>query len=350
MNIRSELEKHYIKIEENLFSSREEGYWSNLSKNESRSLVSSLTNIKTRDAINKFYPSLFDIIFSPKREAGLELLNLSGHEYCVDYGCMWGALTIPLAKRCDYVLGIDQTMDSLRFLKIRAKEEELYNIDLLCTNIKKINIFQNKFDIAIVNGVLEWIPEDGSIELKTYFGKFKRKKYKTSPIHQQVDFLNKLRENLSENGKLYLAIENRFDYKMFLGCRDPHTNLLFVSILPRKVSDFISLIVLGRPYVNWLYSFGGIKALLEESGFSKIQLYMCFPDYRFPEHIIPFSGNFENFNPSIHLWNSDNSSENMTKKYLKYIKRIVSKIAQILIFKTLKLKIFASSIIAIAQK
>ncbi len=43
---------------------------------------------------------------------------------------MWGAITIALAKRTEFVLGIDQTMDSLRFLKARIKEENVNNIEI----------------------------------------------------------------------------------------------------------------------------------------------------------------------------------------------------------------------------
>ena len=39
-----------------------------------------------RQAIKLLHPELYDVIFSPKREAGLELLNQLGRKY-VDYGC-----------------------------------------------------------------------------------------------------------------------------------------------------------------------------------------------------------------------------------------------------------------------
>lgn len=341
MNIKDELHEYYGRIEENILTSNEEGYWSNLDKDENTKLISAIKHMSTKEAIRKYHGWLFDIIFSPKRAVGLELIDLTGDEACVDYGCMWGALTIPLAKRCRYVLGIDQTLDSLKFLNIRLREEKLTNVSLLCENLTSIQSFMNTFDIAIVNGVLEWIPEEGTIELKSYYGKPKSKQYSGNPGYKQENFLRKVYKSLKNNGKLYLAIENRYDFKMFLGVKDPHANLLFISFLPRAIANWISWRQLGRPYVNWLYSFNGIKFLLKKVGFSKVDLFMCFPDYRFPEKIIPYESSLENFTLTI-------SSKNARGK--RTVKRLLGRSAEYLIFKIFKLKYLAPSIIAVASK
>lgn len=341
MDFRQELQDGYKKIAENIFISDKAGYWSNLDKDESRRLADEAEKIGPRDAVRTHHPYYFNVIFSPKRQGGLELLSLSGKESCVDYGCMWGAMTIPLAKRCNYVLGVDQTLDSLRFLGTRVKEEKLDNVDLLCSNLKDLKNFKNRFDVALVNGVLEWIPEDGDIELKNYYGQYRPKLYVGNPGEQQVDFLKNVHQNLSEKGRIYLAIENRFDFKMFFGAKEPHSNLFFVSFLPRKIADWISMIKLGRPFTNWLYSFQGVKKLLLKSGFSRVELYMCFPDYRYPERIVNYNGSLKNFTPTISLKN-----ENGQGSY----KRSLARIGEFMLFKVLRLKFFAPSIIAIGYK
>ncbi len=341
MLARDEIQKEYKKGCGNIYFTNSEGYWSNLNNDENKRLLVSLQKMNTRDAIKRYHPELFEVIFSPKRSAGLELLDMYGSELCIDYGCMWGALTVALAKRCKYVLGIDQTLDSLEFLNARIKEDKLENVDLLCADLQKIKILKNKFDIAIVNGVLEWIPEEGPVELKKFYGKRCSRKYSCGPRQQQLAFLKKVYENLNNNGKLYLAIENRFDFKMFLGAKDPHANLQFVSFLPRKIADIISIACFNRKYVNWLYSFDGIRSLLKEAHFSKVDLYMCFPDYRFPERIIPYNGEFRNFVPSIFSNNS---------KGTKTVKRYLAKIIEVVLFKILKAKYLSPSIIAVGYK
>lgn len=326
----NEVRAGYRPLGSSIYSSGTNGYWSCLTKKESDWLSDALKTMDSRDAILKIRPDLFDVIFSEQRSVGLELLELSGNEICIDYGCMWGALTIPLAKRCRYVLGIDQTLDSLIFLRARIKENNLQNVELLCENLKNVPVFQSKADIAIVNGVLEWIPEEGDIELSEYYGKRQTRHYEGNPCGKQVSFLRMVCDNLKGSGKLYLAIENRYDFKQFFGVKDPHVGIRFVSILPRFLSDIISKVQLRRPYVNWLYSFNALKALLHNAGFNTVELYATFPHYSFPQAIVPYSLGLRHHTPTV--------------------KRRVGRIVERILFSYLKLRYFAPSIIALAMK
>ncbi len=343
-NIIKLLNKKYS-FKDGIYFSKNQGYYSNLNEIENKFLMSQLENNSTEDTIRKYFPQYFDIIYSPKRVAGLEILDLKGEEVCVDYGCMWGAITIPLAKRCNSVLGIDQTPESLIFLNKRISEEGINNIGLLCEDLNKIDDFENAFDVAIVNGVLEWIPEEGKIEINNYFGKKKYKEYiqKQSPFDLQKIFLNKVYRNLKQKGKLFLAIENRYDFRMFLGYKDPHTNLFFSTIFPRRISNILSKTKLKRSYINWLYSFNDIKALLQQVGFSNVALYLCFPDYRFPQYIQKYDDK--------ELFKFFNKTTVVDKINFKLaVRSLVASKLEVLLFKYLKLRYFSPSIIAIAQK
>ncbi len=336
-----ELEQLFRRDDEGMLISELGGYWSNLSKEENRALIGALKEKTAREALLEHQPLLETIIYSPRRQAGLELLQLKGNETCIDYGCMWGALTIPLAKRTRYVLGVDQTLDSLRFLKARAIEENVPNIDLLNHDIREMPILSNKVDVAIVNGVLEWIPERDPVELRSHYERRHKKEYPVSPFVQQKNFLQRVHSNLKDGGKLYLAIENRYDFKIFFGARDPHTSLLFATFLPRNMANWISMLGLSRPYVNWLYSFNGISLILKESGFSEVDMYMCFPDYRYPERIMPCEGSLASFKPTI----SNRNSEGKIR-----LRRILARKTEHFIFKTLQVKLVAPSIIAVAYR
>jgi SAM-dependent methyltransferase len=326
----NEVKTRYKYLDSSIYSSETHGYWSNLTRKESNHLSDALKTANSREAIHKIRPDLFDVIFSEQRSVGLELLELSGDETCIDYGCMWGALTIPLAKRCRCVLGIDQTSDSLIFLRARIKENNLQNVELLCEDLKKTPVFQSKTDVAIVNGVLEWIPEDGDIELSRYYGRRQTRHYEGNPRAKQMSFLRTVCNNLKSGGKLYLAIENRYDFKQFFGVKDPHAGIRFVSILPRFLSDIISKAKLGRPYVNWLYSFNGLKTLLHDAGFNTVELYATFPHYSFPQAIVPYSLGLRHYIPTV--------------------KRRIGRIVEKILFSYLKLRYFAPSIIAVAIK
>jgi len=323
--------------------SKSKGYWSNLNKSENRELINEVLESNPVDAIKKKQPWLFNVIFSSKREAGLELLNLKGDEICIDFGCMWGAISVPLTKRCKLVIAADQTIESLEFLRERIKYEKISNLILLNTDIKKFPSLNNlKIDVAIVNGVLEWIPEQGSIELKKYYGKRVNKKYLNlqTPLNQQKEFLMDIKKKLKKNGKLYLAIENRYDFKMFFGENDPHANLLLTTVLPKRIANIISKFFLGRPYVNWIYSKKELENILQSIGYENIQIYFAFPDYRFPERIIHSSNSLKNFYPTIELrdW----------KRKIK-LKRLLGFICEFIIFKILRLKGLAPSFIVIAE-
>jgi len=318
------------------------GYWSNLDESENSKFLKELSaSSSAKEAVKKHYPLFFDVIYSPKREAGLELLNLKGDEKCVDYGCMWGALTVPLAKRTQSVLGVDQTLHSLSLLSRRIKDEKLSNIDLLCENLNDMPTLENEFDVAIVNGVLEWVPEIGKIELKQYFGKQSKKYYARDPKSIQVSFLKKVFSNLNRKGKLYLAIENRYDLNMFFGFKDPHSNLPFTSILPRGIANKISMKKLGRPYVNWIYSFPALKGILGKVGFDKVDLYNCFPNYRFPDYINLYGEKLESYSSKFSIKDANGKIK---------VKRMGAKFIESILFRYLKNDFFAPSIIAVAHK
>lgn len=344
-NLKKIISEKYKCETDNLFVSEPEdlGYWSNLKKIENEQIIRDLTKFSCKEIIREKYKWLYEIIFSPKRTAGLELLKLCGNELCVDYGCMWGAISIGLAKMCAGVLGIDQTYHSLKFLQKRIKEEGLDNLILLNANLNNYIDLNELFDIAVINGVLEWIPEDGIIELQNYFGKSGKKKYskKGTPGFKQRTFLKMAYNNLKKGGKLYLAIENRYDINCMLGQKDPHSNIRFTSIFPRILADIYSYFKLGRKYVCWLYSFEEIKNLLLETGFINIELYMAFPDYRFSERIIPYNRNLKQKEIEELLFPFVINSR---------YKKILCGIYKNFIFKFIRPNFFAPSIIAVGYK
>lgn len=314
-------------------------YWSNLDIDENERYLKDLSAQGARKTVEKYFPQHTDVIFSPKRAGGLPLLNPKPGEVVVDIGCMWGALTIPLAKAGCSVVAIDQTLDSLRLLQQRLVDDALTNVEVVCSDLKKVSYVDSTVNTFVVNGVMEWIPETGTIELKKYYGKkfAKTNDYRDRPDALQKDFLQRLYSGLKTEGKLYLAIENRFDFFYFLGLPDPHCNLKFITFLPRKVQDFVSKIFLGRPYVNWTYSERSLKKILTDTGFRDISFSYAFPNYRSPEYILSPKG-MSFYRPSLYQ-----HGKSFVIKALCYM-------AEYLIFKILRLTIFAPSFIVIAKK
>ena len=76
-----------------------------------------------------------------------------------------------------------------------------------------------------------------------------------NPGNIQEQFLKTVYKSLKNDGEMMLAIENRHSYQYYMGRRDPHSNLLFTTFLPRFLSNFISRVFHKKPYKNYIYSF-----------------------------------------------------------------------------------------------
>lgn len=289
------LSKIYNKYVNGIFLSGNSGYWSNLSKVRNNEFSKILEKNDCKTAVKSFMPKFEEMIFSPKREAALELFDHKKKGVCIDYGAMWGVLSVGMAKRGHQVISVDQTHDSLKFLRSRSLEEGLDNIHLVHDDIREVK-FKNIADYALVNGVLEWIPEKSEVIVDEYLDK-KDSKSKNlinkenlkNPRDMQVEFLKKVHESLNKDGELLLAIENKLSYSYLLGRPDPHVNLKFTTFLPRSISNIISRIFKKKDYRTYIYSFAELKDLLREAGFTKIEDYCCFPMYHFPSLVFPNS-------------------------------------------------------------
>lgn len=321
------------------------GYWSNFSQKDQEKLFLSLKTKSTKEAIEENFPQYYNMIFDPTRAAAVRLLEIQKNETGIDYGCMWGNLMIVAARQCKEMLGVDQTVDSLRFLKKRMEEENINNCYLLNANLRNGLDIEETFDFSIINGVLEWIPQQGEVSLGSHFKKSRIRFItpKQNPRLEQLTFLKNVNKNLKKNGRLYLAIENRFDYKHFLWKKDPHSNLLFTAILPRFLANVVSNLWYGRSYVNYIYSIKGLKKLLTEAGFKYLKVNAAFPDYHFPLKTIPIGqGDIGYYEPSSY-WNKRKGL------FARIVKKAI-KILDIIIFRKFKLFTLAPAYIIIAYK
>jgi len=122
----------------------------------------------------------------------------------------------------------------------------------------------DRFDLVVLNGVLEWIP--ASIE--------------GNPREIQQAFLTEICRVLSDDGQLYVGIENRYGASYFKGKREEHTKLPYVSLLPRFMGRPYHRLALGSSYRCYTYGRGDLKRLLRDSGFHCAAFSYPYPDYR----------------------------------------------------------------------
>jgi SAM-dependent methyltransferase len=312
----------------------------NLSKEQGSRLMSIFGTISTKQYIEETSPMHTQAAFSGKHVSALELLQLNGTETVVDLGCMYGELSIPLAKQVSYVLGIDQTLEPLKFTEVRANENNLDNIDLICDNLREIKLPEDTFDVAVVYGGLQWLPKIEPIVSDDCLHKDIERESVRNPSEIQLDFLRNVHSGLKAKGRLFLSIENRYDYKFFFGVKNPHSGMNLTTVLPKWIANIVSRLFKIRNYRTWVYSFNELEELLKKAGFSKIKLHACWPDYRFPEYINEYGEFNQYFRPT-----STRNQDGVVK-----IKRVIANRLEWLIFKKLNLQIFSPSIIAIAKK
>ena len=343
-DLKGYLQSNYYKYIDGIYFSEKLKYNLNISQELNNEFFNKLKKSNSKTAVNLFMPEIEDIIFSSRSEAALELLNHNNEGICIDYGSTWGVPSIGMAKRGHQVISVNQTYKFLEFLKIRTQEEGLKNINLVQDDIRKVE-FKNIADFAIIDGVLERIPEKFIHYLDQKLNYHDRSNIQSSdnplqnPRDMQVSFLKKVYKSLKKEGQLLLTIDNRFSYKYFIGQPDLYTNLRFVTFLPRIFSNIISLMFRKKNYRNFTYSFSELKDLLGEAGFDIIEDYCCFPTYRSPSIILP--------NTKIGINQYENYED---KNIITWTQKFIFKYFEIILMKYMQLKNLCPSIVIIAKK
>jgi len=199
------------------------------------------------------------------RAAGRLLLPANSSARVLDLGCGIGPLSINFARYFDEVVGVDHGFTQLQLLRLRAQQAGIGNLRLVCAGDRRYLPFPaEQFDIVLLNGVLEWVGTRN-------FG---------NPRLQQRDFLREVNRILKPEGEIYLGIENRFALRYLLGGADEHTKLRFITLLPRKLADLLSVIKKGELYRVYTYSRWGYRRLLREAAFQAVRFYLPRSNYR----------------------------------------------------------------------
>lgn len=265
-------------------------YWGNVGPEAMRSLVADAARDSWQAAMRRHLPPVvWSHVEEPGRADGLFFLPMAPNAVALDAGCMWGGLSVPLARRYARLHGLDMTFESLEFLRLRAAQEALGNVELACGSLLDLPYRDGVFDVVFVNGVLEWVGLATDFVVERDYGKRRVTPAVDAgdPARLQQRALEEARRVLRPGGLLYLAIENRFAYKYFLGSPDDHSALRFTSLVPRAIADLYMRLRLRQQYRTYTYSAAGLRRLLRRSGFEVRELFACCDSYRDPQAVIP---------------------------------------------------------------
>lgn len=186
----------------------------------------------------------------------------------LEIGCGMGAITELLCKRCKSVTAVELSERRATAAYLRCREYD--NLEIIVGNLNDIE-FQKKYDYITLIGVLE------------YQNNF------TSSSNPYKDFLSKIKQLLKPDGKLIVAIENKYGLKYWCGAPEDHSGIPFDGINDYTYSN-----------VARTFSKKQLQNLIKNAGFNFTYFYYPLPDYKMPQ--VVYSENFLPKNGSIDNW------------------------------------------------
>ena len=197
------------------------------------------------------WPILYHL--SPIRQNIINWYPFEENASCLEIGGGCGAITGALCRSLKRVTVVE--LSKRRSLINLERHKNFDNLEIVVGNLNDI-AFEEKFDYITLNGVLE------------YAGSF------THTDTPYEDFLKQIKQYLKPEGKLIIAIENRYGLKYFAGAKEDHTGKEFDGIEGYKNTK--SVRTFGKEE---------IEALLAKSGYTSQEFYYPHPDYKMPMEI-----------------------------------------------------------------
>jgi len=246
--------------------------WYIHSEEEFERLMAECRRVGWREGIRRLEPEDKQRwIEGVRRSEGLFYTNIGPEKSVLEIGSGWGGMTISIARMCKEVHCVDNDPQGLRFIQLRAEQEGVRNIRLSRSYAHYLPYAEESFDLVVLSGVLEFVPSALS---------------RLGPRQAQLEVLKACRKVLKKNGRLYLAIENRFAYHYLLGVRDEHTGLRWITPLPRRLGSIYHRIALRKPYRHWIYSYWSLRRLLRKADFEVPTVVSPYRSYRDIDYIL----------------------------------------------------------------
>lgn len=221
-------------------------------ENDILKLVSEEPDVEKILANDNRWPVLYHL--SPVRWNILEWYPFKENASVLEIGAGCGAISGVLCKNAKRVVSVD--LSKRRSLINANRNRHCGNLTIMVGNFNDVELTE-KFDYITLIGVLE------------YAG------YYTDAQDPFVTFLEKISGYLKEDGKLLIAIENKFGLKYWAGAREDHTGGFFDGL-----EGYV-----GTNSKTRTFSKDGLDAIIHKAGYSRTEFYYPFPDYKFPTRI-----------------------------------------------------------------
>ena len=218
------------------------------------------------------WPILYHL--SPLRKNIVEWYDFKRNANILEIGSGCGAITAALCDHASQVTCIE--LSKQRSLINAYRNSEYENLNILVGNFNEVAI-KEKFDYITLIGVLEYA------------------NYYTVSDTPFQTFLENIKKYLKPDGKVLIAIENKFGLKYWAGCTEDHTGRFFDGIEGYAVSKVKT------------FSKQELENLLKCSGYESYDFYYPYPDYKFPKQI--FSNDYlpksDDINSGVDTYDND---------------------------------------------
>ncbi len=220
-------------------------------ENELLQIVKNTKDIDEVLANDNRWPILYHL--SPIRQNIINWYPFKKEANLLEIGGGCGAITEVFCKNLKdvKVVELSQQRSSINL----ERNKQYTNLEIIVGNLNDIE-FKDKFDYITLIGVLE------------YAGSF------TDTKEPYKDFLINIKKLLKPNGKLIIAIENRYGLKYFAGAKEDHTAKEFDGITGYIGNDNVR--TFGKKE---------LEDLLRDSGYINQEFYYPHPDYKMPFEI-----------------------------------------------------------------
>ena len=192
---------------------------------------------------------------------------------CVGEGM--GTTAHALAGNYRTVVAMEPVGLRVEFMRRRFDQDGVRNVRVIRASFPDAPFAKHAFDLVVFNGVLEWLPSGDPAR---------------DPYAVQCGALRKAFDLLKPGGHVCVGIENRWCYEYFLGAKDPHVGVPWVTILPRSIANLLMQSVAGKRYDTYLYGSRGYRRLLKQAGFETSDVFVAKPSYNNPESLVPIDG------------------------------------------------------------
>ncbi len=195
------------------------------------------------------WPILYHL--SPLRENIVDFVPMTGQEKVLEVGSGCGAITGALARKAGSVTCVD--LSKKRSMINAYRNSECENVIIHVGNFQDIEPqLPRDYDYICLIGVFEYG--------RGYIG----------GEHPYEEFLRILMRHLAPEGRILIAIENKYGLKYFAGCSEDHLGTYFSGIENYQEG--------GNART---FSRKGLEKIFESCGVRESSFYYPYPDYKF---------------------------------------------------------------------